>query len=128
MNTLNLQPVPADLPRGLPSNPLMDGFVDEAVVSRMVELRHSDSSYTHTPPRAIWPSDNDYAGWRAPAAIAPRQPVSRVTPPPSQARVNAPQPDTATADQGDHRWWLASLAGFITSLVLAAALLSFVFR
>ncbi len=121
MRTLGIQPLPIDASSGAAASPPMQvGFVDDAVVAGMIAMGggRRGSSSIHAGGELIWPDALDYAGW------TPRRAGGRRRHHRAAAPAAAPEPGIASSYQGGPRWWMASTAGGVCGLILAALLLS----
>lgn len=136
MNSLGLSPLPTLRTDDESTSFLMEkeGFVDEAVVAAMVAAPHhiSRSQPIHAD-LALSSDDLDFAGWSFPAASPARQPV--VAPrheATSPARRPEPpvicEPGLGASHQGNHRWWIAGLAGILSTMLFSVLLLSLSYR
>lgn len=131
MNPLGLSPLPSIRAEDESGSFLLerDGFVDEALVSAMVSAPHHPIRSTAYPEDlALSADDMDFAGWRLSSAVTVRRAevppqviaaiVRRATPP-----VIA-EPGLGISHQGSHRWWLAGLAGVLSTMLFSVLLLS----
>ncbi|MBN8460575.1 MAG: hypothetical protein J0M04_22320 [Verrucomicrobia bacterium] len=120
---------------------LLQGFVDDAVVDRMVAdtaVGERLNPARFAPVRedlVLSSSEDDYAGWHGgisprlsvhPAfsvplslVAAPSEPLARRAAPPSMD-----EPGLEPSYRSGHRWWLAATAGAVASLTFAAVILS----
>jgi hypothetical protein len=129
MSALGISPLPTLRANEESSQLLMEreGFVDEAVVAALRSAPlNSTRAVGYPEDLALAADDLDFAGWQLAKPAATRRPevppqviaaiVRRAAPPaPLELGIGAPH-------QGNHRWWLAGLAG-ITSTILFAVLL-----
>lgn len=103
-----------------------DGFVDEAVVAAL-RAKQPGRRTAYPEDLALCADDLDFAGWQTSEAWQPRLPevppqvisaiVRRASPP------VAGEPCIVEQHQGTHRWWLAGLAGVLSTLLVVALLL-----
>jgi hypothetical protein len=131
MPDLGLSPLPSLRANEESSQFLMEreGFVDEAVVAALRAASASPvRSVGYPEDLALAADDLDFAGWQLSKPTVNRHPevppqviaaiVRRATPPaPIEVGIGNPH-------HGNHRWWLAGLAG-ITATLLFAVLLFF---
>lgn len=129
MNSLGLSPLPSTRTEDTTGSFIMerDGFVDEAVVSAMVTapLRTSRNQPLHAD---LALCADDFAGWQFPVALA-RVALESTNPALENIarRATAPAPEEdglGTAHQGSHRWWLAGLAGVLSTMLFSLLLIS----
>jgi hypothetical protein len=104
------------------------GFVDDAVIARLLSQAGASRVGTSPEDLVLAADDMDFAGWR----LAPGPSVFRGTednvevPPLSFRRATPPAIHQAGIDvpQGAiHRWWLAGLAGVLATLIITLLLL-----
>lgn len=126
MTPLHLSPFPSLHPNEASSSmiPERDGFVDEAVVRALVSGPISHRQIPISAELALAADDLDFAGWclppnpssaqNKPQKISPPRPT-----PPAQNESGLGEPHT-----GNHRWWLAGLAGAFTTLLFSLLLLT----
>ena len=120
---------------------MMQGFVDDAVVNRMVSdtaVGHRLRSARCAPVKedlVLSSSEDDYAGWHG--GISPRLSLHPAFSLPlsvaaatadHQARRAAPppmdEPGLEPSYRSGHRWWLAAMGGAVASLTFAAVIIS----
>ena len=104
------------------------GFVDEEVVSALVTGPQSSRSVPYPDDLILSVDDMDFAGWQlgvsSPfrgAEVPPRvidAIVRRAAPP------VATEPGLGAPHLGSHRWWLAGLAGALSTMLFSVLLLS----
>ena len=105
-----------------------EGFVDEAVVTALRMRPVHVRSVAYLEDLALACDDQDFAGWR----IAERLPVRNPEVPPQVieaiVRRAAPpivgEPGLGQPHHGSHRWWLAGLAGALSTLLFSLLLLT----
>jgi hypothetical protein len=121
--------------------PFVQGFVDEAVIDRMLahtaaaERLHAVRTTPVHEDLVLSSGDEDYAGWHG--GIRPRLaaqpsfslPLSLVadTPACQPRRATPPEiaePGIEPSYHSGHRWWLAAAAGAVSSLLFATVLVS----
>ncbi len=130
MNPLSLSPLPilrTDEDSGA-FQMEREGFVDDAVVIQMMIGPLPGRSVADPTDLALAADDNDFAGWQLAATTfsrtitaAPeitRSVFRRATPPVVE------EPGIGPPHQGEHRWWLAGLAGVLSTLLFSVLLLS----
>ena len=130
MNPLRLSPLPS-----LPSDDASaisaaerDSFVDDAVVLSLVAGRTVTRQFATTADLILAADDMDFAGWSLPPAAA--APLKDTTPAPPQTTTRRPaepvleESGIGASHRGSHRWWLAGLAGAISTLLFSVLLLS----
>lgn len=140
---LPLAPLPHALsdPDSAVDRPFMQGFVDEAVIDRI--LANTPAAGRLQPGRTapvhedlvLSSGDDDYAGWHG--GICPRMAarptfslplsVAAISHQPHPRRATPPEilePGLDPAYRSGHRWWLAAAAGAVASLVFTAVLVS----
>jgi hypothetical protein len=108
-----------------------EGFVDDEVV--MALLTGPLPQRSNPPPEDLVLSadDMDFAGW----CLSPKLParstvsVSAALPAPTDRRAAAPtptfdEPGLGIPHSGSHRWWIAGLAGALSTMLISLLLLS----
>ena len=124
MNLLNLRPLPSALPDesfgGLQKE--RDGFVDDAVVFSLLAGSSAPRQLGKIHENLALPADDlDFAGWclsSAPPVRATEIVRARPAPPViDESGIGVPH-------QGSHRWWLAGMAGALSTLLISFLLLS----
>lgn len=130
MNPLRLSPLPTLRADDESGSRLMEreGFVDEAVVAAIVKGNLHTRSVAYPDDLALAADDSDFAGWRLSKAVPARSPevppqvidaiVRRAAPP------VVSEPGLRLSRQGNHRWWLAGLAGVLSTMLFSVLLLS----
>lgn len=125
MNPLRLSPLPSlradDQSRSL----LMEreGFVDEAVVLALMTSPLPIRSVAHLEDLALSSDDQDFAGWR----LSPALQIGTESAPAVPRRATPPfiaEPGIGAPHLGGHRWWLAGLAGVLSTLLFSVLLLN----
>jgi hypothetical protein len=103
-----------------------DGFVDESVILALlsgpvVSRRRPDPGHL-----VLAADELDFAGWRLspglPRHTTEAAPVRRPAPPVLE------EPGLGEPHHGAHRWWLAGLAGVLSTLVVSLLLISLASR
>lgn len=130
MQPLTLSPLPI-LRAGDESGLLMierEGFVDEAVVSALMFGPVSASRQAPYPADlALAADDLDFAGWQLSPLPESRQiqvhaeieqPLRRPAPPVIE------EPGLGSPHSGSHRWWLAGLAGILSTMLFSLLLIN----
>lgn len=130
MNSLRLSPFPAMRSENdCPSLQMeREGFVDEAVVSALVTGPQSSRSQPYPDDLILSVDDMDFAGWQ----LAPSTPFRGAEVPPQVIeaivrRATPPvaiEPGLGAPHMGSHRWWLAGLAGALSTMLFSVLLLS----
>ena len=138
MDPLRLSPLPVLRAEDEKGSLQMErqGFVDEDVVAALVlgpNVHSRQSAYPED--LALAADDLDFAGWSLSAPPGPRLifPPSSVIIAPSSAdespRRPAPpvmeeEPGLDSPHSGSHRWWLAGLAGVLSTMLFSLLLLN----
>jgi hypothetical protein len=105
-----------------------DGFVDDKVILALLSGTPATRPPVDMGELALAADEMDFAGWKL-SHILPEGTTGAVFPPPeSNARRPAPpvleEPGLGQPHHGSHRWWLAGLAGTLSTLLLSLLLLS----
>ncbi len=130
MHPLHLSPLPS--PRNedefLALQIERGGFVDEDVITALVTGPQSTRSTPYPDDLILSVDDMDFAGWQlspvghSRGAEVPPQVINaiirRATPPVID------EPGIGTPHTGNHRWWLAGLAGVLSTLLFSLLLLT----
>lgn len=130
MNPLPLRPLPSlrfdDESRAQLMEMEHAGFVDEAAVTALMAGPRQPRISGFPEDLALAADDLDFAGWRL--GPAPRSRGAEVPPQVIDAIVRRasppPEPGLGSPHHGGHRWWLAGLAGILTTLLFSLLLLS----
>jgi hypothetical protein len=108
------------------ATPIPDGFVDDEVIASLIALPESYRTSSSPTDLILSSDENDFAGWSVPRpspfrAIAERQAlaVARMETTPEEAEPGIGQPH-----RGQHRWWIAAVAGVSTAMVLSLLFLN----
>lgn len=131
MNPLQLSPIPSSRSEDESASLLMEreGFVDEAVVTALLTRPlHAPRSTGHPEDLALAADDLDFAGWQT----ISRQDHRRSEVPPQVidaiVRRAAPpvveEPGLGQPHAGSHRWWIAGLAGALSTMLFALLLVT----
>ena len=134
MTPLHLSPFPSLRTDEIPGTRITEreGFVDDEVVMALVAGPATQRNTPISAELALAVDDMDFAGW----CLTPAPPVSRDKPTPqfSSPVVSQPQsrpappiqnePGLDAPHSGSHRWWLAGLAGALSTLLFSLLLLS----
>lgn len=137
MNPLRLSPLPTtraeDQSKALQME--REGFVDEAAITAIMWGGETTTRVVAYPQDlALAADDLDFAGWKLPATPAPRAPLfseTKAVPEIALRRPAAPvieEPGLGTPHSGSHRWWLAGLAGVLSTLLFSLLLLNLSIR
>jgi hypothetical protein len=128
MTLLNLSPFPCLRAEEVALMPSIerDGFVDDAVVLALMAGPITPRERIAEPSELILAADElDFAGWSLPLPALPAE--TRVAPPAPAPRRAAPpaylEPGLGEPHRGNHRWWLAGLAGAISTVLFSSLLL-----
>jgi hypothetical protein len=134
MTSLRLSPLPSiRLEEDSPSLQMeREGFVDEAVVAALVSGPQCGRSAPHPEDLVLAVDDMDYAGWQ----LSPASPFRGAEVPPQvvdaiMRRAQPPvvdEPGIGIPHLGNHRWWLAGLAGAMSTLLFSVLLLTLATR
>ncbi len=137
MNLLSLSPFPSLRTSDESGNLLMEreGFVDEAVVTALLRAPYGVRSVAVPTDLALAADDSDFAGWQLPTAFTPSPFTSRMgaveaapalaaTPTRRAAPPMIEEPGIGTPHYGAHRWWLAGLAGVLSTMLFSVLLLA----
>ncbi|MDP3849959.1 MAG: hypothetical protein Q8Q59_05600 [Luteolibacter sp.] len=127
MTRLNLTPLPCERFHGESTPPShdRDGFVDDAVVRALITGPVQPRPQGFCKDLALLADDIDFAGWRLPGerpAPSDEGNPRRAAPPAME------EPGIGDAHRGSHRWWLAGMAGAMSTLVISALLFSLTAR
>ncbi|MEO5913587.1 MAG: hypothetical protein ABIS50_05110 [Luteolibacter sp.] len=130
MNSLRLSPLPSIRnEEDCPSLQMeREGFVDEAVVAALVSGPRSTRSVAYPEDLVLAVDDMDYAGWQ----LSPATPFRGAEVPPQVIdaivrRASPPvidEPGIGAPHLGSHRWWLAGLAGVLSTMLFSVLLLT----
>lgn len=125
MNPLKLSPLPS-LRTDDPSRSLFmerEGFVDDAVVMALLTGPFPGRHVALPEDLALSSDDLDFAGWRLSPSL---QMVPEVNP--DIARRASPpfieEPGIGAPHRGAHRWWLAGIAGILSTMLFSLLLLN----
>lgn len=130
MNPLPLRPLPSlrfdEKSRAQLMEMEHDGFVDEAAVTALMAGPRQPRNSGFPEDLALAADDLDFAGWRL--GPAPRSRGAEVPPQVIDAIVRRasppPEPGLGLPHHSGQRWWLAGLAGVLTTLLFSLLLLS----
>ncbi len=131
MNPLRLSPLPSIRANDEPGSLLMEseGFVDEAVVKALMSGPDNSRRVAYPEDLALAAGDLDFAGWQ----LSPSVPVRRAAEVPPHVidaiiRRAAPpvfeESGIGTPHHGKHRWWLAGMAGVLSTMLFSVLLLT----
>jgi hypothetical protein len=107
-----------------------DGFVDEQAVLELLAGPIPSRSVADSRDLILSVDDMDFAGWRLSPTLPARsiEPVSVVSKTKPIDRRPAPpvldEPGLGAPHRGSHRWWLAGLAGALSTMLFSLLLLS----
>jgi hypothetical protein len=130
MTRLNLSPLPSFRRDEASAASIRDreGFVDDSVVFALVAGPSVSRPMPEPAHLALSTDDTDFAGWR----LSPFQRLGQTerndTLRDERAQRAAPptldEPGLGEPHRGEHRWWLAGLAGVLSTLLFSVLLLS----
>lgn len=131
MNPLRLSPLPSTRANDEPGSLLMEseGFVDEAVVTALMTGPDNSRRVAYPEDLVLAADDLDFAGWQ----LSPALPVRRAAEVPPHVidailRRAAPpaleESGIGVPHRGNHRWWLAGLAGVLSTMLFSVLLLT----
>lgn len=126
MNLKMLSPLPrqnSDVDRG-ESDLQRDGFVDDEVILALVAGPSASRPQANPQDLALAADEMDFAGWSLPAEL-PLPPVTSETL--TQRRAAPPEleePGIGEPHRGSHRWWLAGLAGALSTMIFTMVLIA----
>jgi hypothetical protein len=138
MNRLKLTVLPTLRNDSAGDIPLMEkeGFVDEAVVLALLTGPVQARTLAGPDDLALPADDMDFAGWRLSNSFLPRSnrqpsPFTEVgeafgyrAAPPTLEEPVWDEPGLGDPHRGTHRWWLAGLAGLLSTLLFSLLLLT----
>ncbi len=130
MKPLSLSPLPTLRADDISGTFQMEreGFVDDGVIVQMMIGTLPGRSVADPADLALAADDNDFAGWQLTATTFSRTMTAAPETPHSIFRRAAPpvveEPGLDAPHQGEHRWWLAGLAGVLSTLLFSLLLLS----
>jgi hypothetical protein len=136
MQPLRVSQLPFVRPEGESKSSVMEreGFVDEDVVKVMVARPQGSRHVGQQSDLVLSAEDLDFAGWSFPTTAATREPQALTVPrifdelakeaaspkPLNFARARPTEPET------NHRWWLAGLAGVVTTVGFSLILIKLI--
>lgn len=97
-----------------------DGFVDDAVVFALMAGPVQSRSQGHADQLVLSADDMDFAGWSLSPELRVEATETRRAAPP----VLEEEPGLGEPHRGSHRWWIAGLAGALSTLLVSFLLLS----
>ncbi|QTN32761.1 hypothetical protein HZ994_10595 [Akkermansiaceae bacterium] len=132
MDTLSLAPLPSETTEQSRSlrRSRVEGFIDENVVSRVIERGAYDRHPVQPEGMALSSSEDDYAGWALPVTSPFREMTE--SPSTSPAVVRLPgmprlrkdaEPGVGAPYEGGHRWWLFGMSGALACGIMALTFL-----
>jgi hypothetical protein len=129
MNPLKLSPLPSMRPDGMDgtSSPSRESFVDDMVVHSLLAGPSAARQPVDRADLALAADDMDFAGWCLPENASSGHPWNV-----SSRRAAAPvfeeEPGIGEPHRGNHRWWLAGLAGALSTLLFSVLLVTLTSR
>jgi hypothetical protein len=130
MNKLKLSMLPSlryDEVTGRPVKEPED-FVDDEVVLSLVAGTPMARPTIPRSDLALSSDDSDFAGWSIPTPLPRRQPVLPLDALDPQVRRPAlpviEEPGLGEPHRGSHRWWIAGLAGALSTMLFSLLLLT----
>ncbi len=132
MNSLKICPLPSIRSSDDPGSLMMEreGFVDEAAVMALIAETPSSRSMAYPEDLALAADDLDFAGWQLPTTQTARQRAAEIPPQVIDAIVRRAAPPLITESgigiphHGTHRWWLAGLAGVLSTMLFTLLLIA----
>ncbi|MES2476641.1 MAG: hypothetical protein V4640_12730 [Verrucomicrobiota bacterium] len=105
------------------------GFVDEAVVAKLLSPGRLPRVQPSPHDLILSADDVDFAGWQLAPSTSPFRGMETIPEPPtfSTRRASPPEmnePGIGSPHRGNHRWWLAGLAGALSTLLFTVLLLT----
>lgn len=136
MKTLRLRPLPSIRSRDESSSLTMEreGFVDEAAVMALITGSPPGRSTAYPEDLALAADDLDFAGWQLPAPQTARPQAAEIPARVANSITRRATPPLiaesgiGTPHHGTHRWWLAGLAGVLSTMLFTLLLLTLSFR
>jgi hypothetical protein len=124
MNPLRLSPLPTLRPEDESNSLLMEreGFVDEAVVTALMAESPYSRSIGYPEDLALAADDMDFAGRTLSAGPFRGSPFPWEAPEVENRRAEPPlidEPGLGAPHRGSHRWWLAGLAGMLSTMLFS---------
>jgi hypothetical protein len=107
-----------------------EGFVDEAAVMALIAAPSGNRSMAYPEDLVLAADDLDFAGWQLPPTHAARPRAAEIPPPVIDAIVRRAAPPLLAESgigiphRGTHRWWLAGLAGVLSTMLFTLLLLT----
>lgn len=123
-NPLRLSPLPTLRPEDESGSLLMEreGFVDEAVVAALMAESPYGRSIGYPEDLALAADDMDFAGRTLSSGPFRGSPLPSQAPAAAVRRADPPmveEPGLGTPHRGSHRWWLAGLAGVLSTMLFS---------
>ncbi len=101
-----------------------DGFVDDEVILALVAGPTASRPVGNPVDLALAPDDMDFAGW----SLSPSIPAHVLQAATTNNRRPAPpeldEPGIGAPHSGSHRWWLAGLAGALSTMIFTLVLIA----
>lgn len=126
MNLQNLSPLPSQRSETDCGSPFdgQDSFVDDEVVLALVTGSAISRSAANPNDLALAADDMDFAGWSLSSALPDRSVRAEYAPDRRAAPPELEEPGIGEPHKGSHRWWLAGLAGALSTMIFTLVLIA----
>lgn len=126
MNLQMLSPLPRQNSDGgpRPSDLQNDGFVDDEVILALVAGPSATRPQGNPLDLVLAADEMDFAGWSLPAEPTNRSVWVDNTPQRRAAPPELEEPGIGEPHRGSHRWWLAGLAGALSTMIFTLVLIA----
>lgn len=120
---LPLAPIPVSRldKNGVPSTLIPDGFVDDEVIADLLSVPESPRLAALHSDLVLSADENDFAGWsvqrNSPFRLLAEQQEQPLTPPCEEDEIT--EPGLGLPHRGGHRWWIATVTGLSSALILS---------
>lgn len=101
-----------------------DGFVDDEVILALVAGPTSPRPTGAGSDLVLAADDMDFAGWSLPSALPSHAARTEISPERRPAPPELQEPGIGEPHRGSHRWWLAGLAGALSSMIFTLVLIA----
>lgn len=128
---MKLAPIPADRSENPAetATPLMDGFVDDAAIASLIAPENVRARLTsRSSDLALSSDENDFAGFTIRSASPFRAIAEKHELQVARQFSVMEEPGLGEPHRGNHRWWIAAVAGGASALVLSLLFVSLVDR